>query len=37
VLRKHIGDVAIEHDDDTHHRERRNSKAVSHQDQFSGV
>ncbi|KAK4190703.1 hypothetical protein QBC35DRAFT_460919 [Podospora australis] len=36
VMQKHIGPPIVEHDDHTHHRERRNS-VKSHQEAFSGV
>jgi len=36
VLRKHVGGPTIEHDDATHHRERRNS-IKTHQETFSGI
>ncbi|KAL1840438.1 hypothetical protein VTJ49DRAFT_476 [Mycothermus thermophilus] len=36
VLRKHVGEPIVEHDDVHHHRARRNS-VKSHQEAFSGV
>jgi hypothetical protein len=36
VLKKHIGEPLIEHDDTNHHRERRNS-IKTHQEAFSGI
>ncbi|KAK4237472.1 hypothetical protein C8A03DRAFT_44683 [Achaetomium macrosporum] len=36
VLRQHVGAPSIEHDDSTHHRERRNS-VQTHQERFSGI
>ncbi|KAK4121046.1 hypothetical protein N657DRAFT_601806 [Parathielavia appendiculata] len=36
VLRNHLGDPSIEHDDTTHHRERRHSTKTP-QETFSGV
>jgi hypothetical protein len=36
VLRRHLGDPSIEHDDTTHHRERRNSVKTD-QETFRGI
>jgi hypothetical protein len=36
VLAQHIGAPTVEHDDDSHHRERRHS-VQTHQEKFSGV
>ncbi|KAH6649688.1 hypothetical protein F5144DRAFT_481412 [Chaetomium tenue] len=36
VLKKHLGGPSIEHEDTTHHRERRNS-IKTHQESFSGI
>jgi len=36
VLSKHVPGPLIEHGDDTHHRERRNS-VKTHQETFSGI
>jgi hypothetical protein len=36
VLKKHLGGPSIEHEDATHHRERRNS-IKTHQESFSGI
>lgn len=36
VLQKHLGAPLLEHEDHTHHRERRNS-IKTHQETFSGI